>query len=482
MDVSVLAAAVPGMAMASVAAYDRPAGASCVSAATAGGLQAFASEDGALTAVLPGSSSSTTGGADNPSGSIQVMQMPGASGSFTRVRFAASAPAAGPGEQLSTVADALMDSPVSLLAGSVQHSAAGPGPLLAGYGSYGKGTVAAGPTVSSSAPWGTAAVKGWSSPSRHVVAFSSSAGSSGSAPGAATGLTNNSPVPALPKPAWSSSRAWSGKSAARKLNSSNLFAREAFSTPGAATGMALGTSAAAGSMGFSALMMQEADASSSAAAAGGGCTPDSSSSSGLDGAAPGPLSTEEEKGPVSSRGVPRQRSVPLPTLQESPCCTPGSSPVSSGFAVAYEQTLARHLGQLQQQQGRQQGLSKLMVMPPEGHTAEDELTVGSMVLSSLEVCQPLQQQLQHQQQQQQGSYAEHSATGLVMQSLTAEASRRSTDGSGSGSACTPGCSSEGLGMEGLRGALHSDSFEFSKPQAGETWQGQSPLLGKLLQG
>ena len=72
-----------------------------------------------------------------------------------------------------------------------------------------------------------------------------------------------------------------------------------------------------------------------------------------------------------------------------------------------------------------------------------------------------------------------------MQSLTAEASRRSTDGSGSGSgsACTPGCSSEGLGVEGgLRGALHSDSFEFSKPQGGETWQGQSPLLGKMLQG
>jgi hypothetical protein len=103
------------------------------------------------------------------------------------------------------------------------------------------------------------------------------------------------------------------------------------------------------------------------------------------------------------------------------------------------------------------------------------------------VCQPLQQQLQHQQhqqqqQQQQGSYAEHSATGLVMQSLTAEASRRSIDGSSSGSGCTPGCSSEGLSMEGLRGALHSDSFEFSKPQGGETWEGHSPLLGRMLQG
>ena len=395
MDVSVLAAGPPGMAGASAAAYDRPAGASFGSAATAGGLQAFASEDGALAAVLPGSSSST-GGADNPSGSIQVMRMPGASGSFTRVRFAASAPAAAPGEQLSTVADALTDSPVSLLAGSVQHSAAGPVPLLTGYGSYGRGTVAAGPAVSSSAPWGTAAVKGWSSPSRHVVAFSSSAGSSG----AATGLTNNSRLPALPKPAWSSSRAWSGKSPARKLNSSNLFAREAVSTPGTATGvMALGTSAAAGcggSMGFSALMTQEADASSSSAAAAGGAGMPDSSSSGPDGAP----STGDEQGPVSSRGVSRQRSAPLPTLQESPCCTPGSSPVSSGFAAAYEQTLARHLGQ-KQQQDRQQRLSKLVVMPPEGHPAEDELTVGSMVLSSLEVCQPLQQQLQHHHQQQQ---------------------------------------------------------------------------------
>lgn len=316
------------------------------------------------------------------------------------------------------------------------------------------------------------------------MAFSSSAGSSG----AAAGLNSNSPVPALPKPAWSSSRAWSGKSAARKLNSSNLFAREPVSTPDDVTCVALGTSAAAGAgaPSFSALPMQGPDtSSSSAAAAGAGSAPDSSSSgSRLDGPVTGASpSTGDDRGAVSSRGVSRQRSAPLPTLQESPCCTPGSSPVSSGFDAAYEQTLARHLGQLQQQQDRQQGLGRLVVVPPEGHTAEDELTVGSMVLSSLEVCQPLQQQLQHQQHQQQGSYAEHSATGLVMQSLTAEASRRSIDGSSSSSSgCTPGCSSEGLSMEGLRGALHSDSFEFSKPQSGETWEGHSPLLGKMLQG
>jgi hypothetical protein len=179
----------------------------------------------------------------------------------------------------------------------------------------------------------------------------------------------------------------------------------------------------------------------------------------------------------------RQRSVPLPTLQESPCCTPGSSPaVSFGFVAAYEETIARHLGALQQQQQRSrlqsEDHSKLVVLAPDGHESEEELTVGSAVWSSLDLCKPLQQQLQ---QQQQGSFAEHSATGLVMQSLTAEASRGSMDDSRSCSRSTAGCSSEGLAGDSLPAALHSDSFEFSRPQGGDAWD-HSPLLGNILQG
>lgn len=480
---STTAAAGPAAAMAiaagscSYGAYNRSGS---MSGAVSGGLQAFASGDGP-SLPEPGLSSSTNECAGNSSGSIEVMRMP--SGSFTRVRFASSAPAGAPGEQLSSVADCITDSPGAMLAGSAQ-------PMHGGYSGYSVGsgtssTMTAGPVSSSAPSWGTAAVKGWSSPGRHVVAFSSSAGSSegialrnsSNSLGGAPGLIN-SPLPALPKPAWSSSRAWSGKSAARKLNSNNLFARASVSTPGESHGAGMGAcapaaapSASGASPGFSAQLLQNAGGPSSSGATAAGNMSLSISTQGS--------TSGDDQGPTRcSNSVSRQRSAPLPTmptLQESPCCTPGTSPVSFGFAAAYEQTLARHLGVAQGQQGKQHELSKLMVMTPDVHDSDDELTVGSVVLSSMDLCKPMDQQEQRPQ-----SYVDHSATGLVMQSLTAEASRRSTDDSGSGSRCTAGCSSDGLAVEGLSRELHSDSFEFSKPQGGDAWDTQSPLLGKML--
>jgi hypothetical protein len=70
----------------------------------------------------------------------------------------------------------------------------------------------------------------------------------------------------------------------------------------------------------------------------------------------------------------------------------------------------------------------------------------------------------------------------VMQSLTAEANRRSLDESGS-SRGAPVCSSESLSVD-VRGGLASDSFEFSRPHQEEgAWDPHSPLLGKsYLQG
>jgi hypothetical protein len=103
-------------------------------------------------------------------------------------------------------------------------------------------------------------------------------------------------------------------------------------------------------------------------------------------------------------------------------------------------------------------------------------------------CAPLSDSSSQAAQQQQllqlpGSFAEHSATGLVMQSLTAEANRRSLDEGSSGSRGAPVCSSESLSVD-VRGGLASDSFEFSRPHQGEgTWDPHSPLLGKgYLQG
>jgi hypothetical protein len=231
-------------------------------------------------------------------------------------------------------------------------------------------------------------------------------------------------------------------------------------------------------------LLQATGASNSAGSAGGSvCSNEQGGTADGDDAAASAVDVLLSNMPSTKR----QRSVPLPTLQESPCCTPGSSPaVSFGFAAAYEETIARHLGVRQQQQQddsrvQSQDHSKLMVLAPDGHESEEELTVGSAVLSSLDLCKPLQQQLQ--QQQQQGSFAEHSATGLVMQSLTAEASRRSTDDSRSCSRSTAGCSSEGLAGDShpAVAVLHSDSFEFSRPQGGDSWD-HSPLLGKILQG
>lgn len=183
----------------------------------------------------------------------------------------------------------------------------------------------------------------------------------------------------------------------------------------------------------------------------------------------------------------RQRSAPLPTLQESPACTPGASPdVSFGFAAAYEETLARHLGHAHKQRGEQQwrDCPGLLVRGSDQHGSghDSQLSHSSWMV---------QQQAQQQQQQQlqgqlPGSFCEHSATGLVLQpSLTAEANRRSFDESSSCSrGTTPSCSSEGLSVDLHRGAIASDSFEFSRPhQAGEgAWDQQSPLLGKTLQG
>lgn len=448
-----------------------------LSGAATGGLQAFASADGPLDCALSGNNIDSA----QPSGSIEVKRM--RSGSFTKVRYTASAPAAAPGEQLSSVVDAITDGPGSVLAGSVQHSAA------AGLGNYSNYSMSGGSSagaVSSSAPWGAAAVRGWSSPGRHVVAFSSSAGSSdgmalrsSSMPGAGSGL-NNSPLPAAPKPAWSSSKAWSGKSAAKKLNSSNLFARTAVSAPGSDALSPPGAAPAGVSSGsFGAQLLQAAGASNSAGSAGSGlCAAEQGGIAAYDDAVACAVDSLLSGMPSTKR----QRSVLLPTLQESPCCTPGSSPaVSFGFVAAYEETLARHLGAAQQQQqssrAQAQDHSKLMVLAPDGHDSEEELTVGSAVLSSLDVCKPLQQQMA---QQQQGSFAEHSATGLVMQSLTAEASRRSADDSSSCSRGTAGCSSEGLALDSLPAGLHNDSFEFSRPQGGDAWD-HSPLIGKILQ-
>jgi hypothetical protein len=86
-----------------------------------------------------------------------------------------------------------------------------------------------------------------------------------------------------------------------------------------------------------------------------------------------------------------------------------------------------------------------------------------------------------QQQQQQQQSPEHSATGLVLQSLAAEVSRRSTDSSGgcSGSTVAAGCSSE---QEGCVSGVSSDTFEFSRPQGGtDTWEQSPLLLGNMLQ-
>jgi hypothetical protein len=88
---------------------------------------------------------------------------------------------------------------------------------------------------------------------------------------------------------------------------------------------------------------------------------------------------------------------------------------------------------------------------------------------------------QQQQQQQQHQSPEHSATGLVLQSLASEVSRRSTDSSGgcSGGTVTAGCSSE---QEGCVSEVSSDTFEFSRPQGGsETWEQSPLLLGNMLQ-
>lgn len=486
---------------------------SALSPANSGALQgAVADSCVAETAATTTNNSSISSDISRkPSGSIEVVRMP--SGSFTRVRFAASAPAAAAGEQLSTVVDAMTDSPASVLAGPGQayggsgSSATGLSTLLGGYSSScGVGGTSAAPVSTSMQCWGSTSVKGWSSPRSQVVAFSSSAGSSdggaalrGSAssssmPGAASasssGLGSNggSPLPAAPRSAWSSSRAWSGKSASRKLHTGNnlLFGR-------ANTGSAQQAGAAAGTPQAAALPHTAGDqrgaqiAGTAAAQAG---------TSGTVGGADAQVAATDAAAAAAdtllSAQLPstkRQKSAPLPTLKEVP--TPGSSPaVSCGFTAAYEETLARHLGTARRQQQQQQpahGLGDLMVLTPTD-TCEDEVTVGS-VLSSLEPCLPLQQQLRLQQQQlqQQGSLPEHSATGLVVQSLTAEASRRSTDDSGSCSRSTPGCSSDGLGTitgaeaGGTTGS--SSDFEFSRipQQEGDAWEpSHSPLLGKIL--
>jgi len=440
-----------------------------------GGLPVTVAGDSSPVLSMPGAGSS---GGGNGSGSIEVLRM--ASGSFTRVRFAASAPAGSPGEQLSSAVDSITDSPMGLMAGAAQHHPAGTAGLAAILCDYSSTQQCAGQPQGSSGAWGTAAVKGWSSPERHVIAFSSSAGSSDAAalrsstsmPGPTTGL-NNSPLPAAPRPAWSSSRAWGGKAASRKLSTSNnLFARANFTSPTAAgqglTGPA--STSSSSSMGAASQGAPEPGSTSSAGAEAGAVSVDAAA------AAAGALLS-------SLPSTRRQRSAPLPTLQESPAPTPGSSPgVSIGFTAAYEETLARH-NQAQQQQQQPQ---VMMLVPdsdePEEQPARLDSAIGIDVSSSLQ--QSSRGEQAQLQQRQQGSFAEHSATGLVTQSLSAEASRRSTEDSGSGSGrCTPGCSSEGVTTDGSEhsGNLPSDSFEFSRPQGGDAWD-HSPLLGKILQG
>lgn len=438
------------------------------------GLPMTTAGDSSPVLSMPGAGSS---GGGNGSGSIEVLRM--ASGSFTKVRFAASAPAGAPGEQLSSAVDSITDSPVGLMAGAAQHHAAGTVGLAAMLCDFSSTQQCASQPQGSSAAWGTAGVKGWSSPGRHVIAFSSSAGSSDGAalrsstsmPGPATGL-NNSPLPAAPRPAWSTSRAWGGKPASRKLSTSNnMFARANFTSPAAAgqgpPGPATSsTSSCSSSMGVASQGAPEAGSTSSAGAEAGAVSVDAAA------VAAGALLN-------SLPSTKRQRSAPLPTLQESPAPTPGSSPgVSLGFVAAYEETLARHKQQQQQPQ--------VMMLVHDSDEPEEparlDSAVGIDVSSSLQ--QPCRAEQAQLQQRQQGSFAEHSATGLVTQSLSAEASRRSTEDSGSGSGrCTPGCSSSrGATTDGSEhsGTLHSD-FEFSRPQGGDAWD-HSPLLGKILQG
>lgn len=347
-------------------------------------------------ALAAGSSTAASGADAERRTSIEVLRSP--SGSFTRVRLAASAPAAAADEQ-TTLAGAEHSSPADSA-----------------------GAVAAG----SASAWSPAVNRGWSSPGRQVKSFGS------------TGPSSASSKPWSPSTAWGST-APSGQqqlSATGSGGSSagvrSMMLGGAGSAGGArAAWHSSSTLLAAGAPGRTYVVTNGAPAAHSSG--GGDSAADASvaAAAALLGSSAG----------AAARPPGRNRSGPLPCLEESPAHTPGTSPeVAFSFMSALEGTLSSHA----EQPAAAAGASG----PPDQAGAATQ--------------QPRQPR-------------ERAAAGAAAGGRGGAGAQR---GSSAGGDSASDATLSDVSCEALN--LASGSFEFSQHPGHDGWSHDSPLLGQVL--
>lgn len=420
-----------------------------------------AASNGPLPAIAQTRSGNLADGASGGSEAscIEVLRMP--SGSFTKVRLASSAPSA---------ADT-----ATCLAG--EHGSSGSLAAAAAAADAAAAASSSNAAVLLETAGSGSGFRGWSSPGRQVKSFGSASAAEASR-WPAFGADEHDPGnPLLPgaAPDWSSSRAWgagnsgtmqrqlSGGGVARALAAAadsafNGASKQAATGGGSrgstggvrsmtvgAMGAAMGAAAAAGGDGGTAAPTSTTLLPSGSAAGRAyivtNAGSSSSSSASQDAAAATAAAAAALLGTSSGGGerFARQRSGPLPTLQESPAHTPGTSP---DVAVSFMACLS-DLSLQQQLAAQQQGLLQLGSSPGGGDSGDGGGQLPDLVVAA-------------------GQASRQRSAGV-------EGSRRSSSAGGD-------TASEGV-SEGLS-SVSDATFEFSR-HPGHDW-GESPLLGHVL--